>query len=124
VLADILLSGLSGGHRPGQQNMMGELRETSATMKAVAASKQVRLASASPCSSEAPRSSSARYPQVFCPTPVSEAQERVRALTKVCQAFQPAVDGWRSPSLFTRGLNESIGEGGRGVSQYVPANAP
>ena len=46
----------------------------------------------------APRSSSVRYPQVFCPTPVSEAQERVRALTKVCQAFQP-VDGWRSPSF-------------------------
>jgi hypothetical protein len=64
-------------------------------MKAVAASKEVRLASASPCSGEAPRSSSARYPQVFCPTPVSEAQERVRALTKVCQAFQRLMAGVR-----------------------------
>ena len=71
----------------------------------------------------APRSSSVRYPQVFCPTPVSEAQERVRALTKVCQAFQRLMAGVRR-RLFTRGLNESIGEGGRGVSQYVPANAP
>ena len=59
----------------------------------------------------------------FCPTPVDRS-------ARTCQGADtglpsvPAVDDWRSPSLFTRGLNESIGEGGRGVSQYVPANAP